>query len=186
MIRKFIFFALTILLTAPVMAKEIGGVEFPESRTVNEQDLTLNGVGARKKFFIKVYVAGLYLTNKSSDSTAIIESNDTMSLSLEIVSGLVDKDKMTKAIVEGFDNATGGDTAAIQPKIDQFVAILQEGVEKQDRFDFDYIADTGIIISKNGEEKATIEGHDFKQALFGIWLADKPAQKSLKSNLLGQ
>jgi hypothetical protein len=36
----------------------------------------------------------------------------------------------------------------------------------------------------NGESKGTIEGADFAQALFSIWLGQKPVSKSLKVALL--
>jgi hypothetical protein len=31
-----------------------------------------------------------------------------------------------------------------------------------------------------------IDGLDFKRALFGIWLGDKPVQKELKDKMLGK
>ena len=44
----------------------------------------------------------------------------------------------------------------------------------------------GVEVYKNQEKGSLTEGLIFKQALFGIWLGDKPAQRSLKKELLGQ
>ena len=40
--------------------------------------------------------------------------------------------------------------------------------------------------NKNGVKKGTIEGLDFKKALFGIWLGNKPADDDLKDGMLGK
>ena len=36
------------------------------------------------------------------------------------------------------------------------------------------------------EAKRAVKGKDFKKALFGIWLCDKPADKNLKAGMLGK
>jgi hypothetical protein len=38
---------------------------------------------------------------------------------------------------------------------------------------------------KNGKMLGTIEGLEFKKALFGIWLGNNPADKDLKAGMLG-
>ena len=44
----------------------------------------------------------------------------------------------------------------------------------------------GVEAYKNGALASVTKGVEFKKALFGIWLGDKPAQKSLKKEMLGQ
>ncbi len=185
MMQKTLFVVSALFLFSSVSAKEIGGVTIQPTHTVNGQTLKLNGAGARTKFFIKVYIASLYLSENSSDAKAILESDDTSAILLEITSGLVNKKKMVNAISEGFDNATAGNTSAIQAEINQFIKVFDAGVDKKDQFVFAYAADTGTVISKNGTEVTTIKGDAFKHALFGIWLSDHPAQKSLKKQMLG-
>ena len=186
MIRNLTLIGLLFSLSIPAFASEIAGVQFDDSINIQGTALQLNGVGTRNKFFMTIYAAALYLDHQEADASKILSTNTPISLSLEIVSGFVNKDKMSKAISEGFDNATHGNTAPIQNEIDQFLTQLQSGVEKKDRFKFSYIPDVGTIISKNGQEQTTIQGEAFRTAFFGIWLSDKPAQKSLKKALLGQ
>jgi len=50
-----------ILAAAAAEAKDVAGVKVPDSVSVNNQTLALNGAGIRKKLFIKVYVGALYL-----------------------------------------------------------------------------------------------------------------------------
>ena len=177
---------LALLLQAPIHARTESGVDFPETLDVQGQPLTLNGTGTRKKLFMKLYAAALYLESASTDAADILAADAPMSLSLEITSGLIDSEKMEKAVAEGFDKSTNGNTASIQDRIDRFLAVLREKIEKKDNFQFDYLPGAGTAVMKNGEEKTVIEGKDFKSALFGIWLSEKPVQKNLKNGLLGK
>ncbi len=174
------------LLSSPAFAKSVGGVEFPETVTVGGSELVFNGAGLRKKLFIKLYAAGLYLESPSTEGTSIIADDKTQSLSLTIISGLISSEKMEDAVVEGFQHSASNNLPALQTRIDKFITVLREEIKKKDQFAFNYLPGSGTRIMKNGSEKAVIEGLDFKSALFGIWLSKKPAQKSLKEELLGK
>jgi len=179
---------LGILLLAPALqAKTLGGVELPETLAVHDDILVLNGAGMREKWFLDIYVAGLYLAKPSSDAKQIIEADAPMAIALHLVSGMLTSEKMQAATEEGFENATGGKTEPIRPFIDAFIDVFREKLEKGDEFDISYQPGTGVEITKNGKHQATIDGGlPFKRALFGIWLSDKPAQESLKQALLGK
>lgn len=49
-----------------------------------------------------------------------------------------------------------------------------------------YVPGKGVNVLKNGKYQDTIGDLVFKQALFGIWLADTPVDDDLKAELLGQ
>ena len=57
---------LIIFTSLEVSALEIAGVDVPQSVTIENKALVLNGAGIRKKLFIKVYVGSLYLTAKQT------------------------------------------------------------------------------------------------------------------------
>ena len=42
-----------------------------------------------------------------------------------------------------------------------------------------------VYLYKNGEERGSFRGLEFKQALFGIWLGGNPADDDLKEGMLG-
>jgi hypothetical protein len=92
---------------------------------------------------------------------------------------------MENATREGFENATQGNTEPIKIQIEEFISVFKEKIEEDDIFDLIYLPGKGLEVYKNSELKSRIEGLDFKQALFGIWLSEKPAQKSLKKEMLG-
>ncbi len=48
----------------------MAGVDLPDTAQVGSTTLVLNGMGLRTKMMVKVYVAGLYVTQKTSDAVA--------------------------------------------------------------------------------------------------------------------
>lgn len=176
-----------LLCTAGVtQAREIAGVSLDASIDVNGQPLVLNGAGLRKKLLFKLYVGSLYLTASGGNAKAIIDADAPMAIRLNILSELLTRDKMLAALNEGFEKSTGGNTAPIQGGIDQMVQAMQDAIEPGDQYTLSYLPDQGTSVMKNGESRVIIPGLAYKQALFGIWLSDKPAQKSLKEAMLGQ
>jgi hypothetical protein len=172
---------LALVFALPVQA------EIPATLKVDGEALALNGQGIRTKWMMKIYHGGLYLPAKSSDATAIVAADEPMAIRLEMVSSLITSEKMKDATNEGFEFSTGGNMAPLQQPIDEFINVFEEEIKDGDIFDMAYIPGKGVEVYKNSALKKTIDaGLPFKQALFGIWLGDKPAQKALKQGMLGK
>ncbi len=186
--RKQIFTFLMFITTVfTVNAQQtVSGVKVDSKLNLEGQSLVLNGAGTRVKMFMDMYVGALYLEKKSSNANEIINSKDAAAIKLNIVSGLITSDKMVSAINEGFENSTGKKTAPLKVKIDKFKGFFKEEIKKGDVFVILYNPEDGVVVYKNGTKKGSIDGHDFKKALFGIWLCDKPADKDLKEEMLGK
>lgn len=165
--------------------KEISGVIPAKTITVANQQLTFNGAGLREKYFLDLYVGSLYVSTKSNDANKVMKANESMAIIIDIVSGLVSSEKMITAINEGFEKSTNGNTALFKDRIESFKAAFKEEITEGDHFVIAYIKGSGTEIHKNGKKIKTIEGLDFKQALFGIWLCNNPADESLKEGMLG-
>ncbi|HPW86270.1 MAG TPA: chalcone isomerase family protein [Chitinophagales bacterium] len=163
----------------------VNGVSVPAKLKTATTELNLNGAGVRKKAFFKVYVLSLYVKNKSKDAAAILKSNDEIAVRLQITSGVVNSENMEEAIREGFGKSLNGKVAPLQSKIDNFIEIFsKEAIKEGDIFTLNYVPGTGLKAYKNGKLLSTIEGEDFKKALFGIWLSDNPVDAGLKTALL--
>ena len=174
-------------LTAPVQASNIGGVELKESIKLGEENLFLNGAGQRTKLFIDLYIAALYLTDKTKDAQAIIQADEVMLLQIHVISDLINSENLSRGTMEGFNKSTSNNTAAIQGQINEFLKAFKEPIKIGDTFEIVYQPGKGITVVKNRHIiKRLPENLVFKRALFGIWLSDKPAQVSLKNNLLGK
>lgn len=178
-----LFMAVLVSSTA-VAQKEVGGVMLPATEKFKEHTLHLNGAGVREKLWIDLYAAGLYLHQKSKNAEEILNSDQPMSIKLHIVSKLITSDKMVEAVTKGFENSTSGNTAPIQNEIDTMLGFFKEDIKKNDIFDLVYVPSKGVVAYKNGKERGVVKGKEFKRALFGIWLSNRPADDGLRDELL--
>lgn len=177
---------LTAALCAPASAMTVGGVDVPETYSVNNTDLELNGAGVRSKWFIDLYVGSLYLPEPVSNGQSVIDADEPQAITLHIVSGMITSDRMTEATLEGFEASTDDNMAPVQDDIDQFMGVFKDEIVEGDVFDLVYVPAKGVEVFKNGKLKDTVGDLAFKKALFGIWLSDNPAQDDLKQEMLGQ
>jgi len=186
MLKKLSVLMLSVfMMTSLCHGKEVAGIGIPESLEAGQVTLTLNGSGVRSKL-IKLYVGGLYLAQKSNDAETIMTADEPMAVRLHIISSMITSKKMEEAVREGFLNSTGGKTEPLKAQIEGFISVFKDEIKKNDIFDLIYSPGKGTDVYKNSEYRSTIEGLPFKQALFGIWLCDKPAQASLKDGMLGK
>lgn len=178
---------LAIVIASTTFAQtEVAGVELPDNFQVGEAELSLNGAGVREKFWMDMYAGGLYTAQKMTDAQKVMDADAPMVIKIHIVSGLISSDKMSSAIEDGFKNSTKGNTKPYRVKIDKFISFFSDEITKNDVFDITYTPSSGVVVFKNDKELGSIEGVDFKKALFGIWFCDKPADKDLMKGMLGQ
>lgn len=164
---------------------EVGSVMLPTKVNFGGQDLSLNGAGIRKKAMVlKLYSGGLYLAKEMHNADAVINTDETMAIKLHITSGFVSSEAMMDAVNEGFDKSLDGKTGPLQTEIKKFISFFSDEIVEDNVFDITYQKGTGVVVYKNDKELGTIEGMDFKKALFGIWLGDEPADKKLKKAML--
>ena len=162
----------------------IEGVALPATIKAKTEKLVLNGGGLREKYFLDLYVSGLYLKSKSTNADAIIKADEAMAIRIEIVSKLISSKKMISAIEEGMEKYTGGKTAALSQEIEDFKSAFSEEMVVGDIYNLIYIPGDGLTIYKNDKKVKNIKGLKFKQAAFGIWLCDEPADEDLKEGML--
>jgi len=182
---KKILLVLAIVMSANFSTAQtkVGDVTLPNKVTLSGESMDLNGAGMREKLWIDLYAGGLYVQTKSSDANTVINADAPMAMKLHIVSGLVSQSKMVNAVNEGFEKSTSGKaTAAEQAK---FISFFNDEITKGDVFDIVY-ANGEVTVYKNDTKKGSIPGLEFKKALFGIWLGNKPADKDLKKGMLGK
>jgi len=182
---KYLLSILTLFLAFGSSAQlTIEGVTLPSTLKANNENLILNGGGLREKYFLDLYVGGLYLKAKSSNANTIIKADEAMAIRIEIVSKLISSDKMIEAIEEGMEKSTGGKTQELSNEIKEFKAAFSEAIVVGDIYNLIYTPGDGFTIYKNNKKVKTIKGLKFKQAAFGIWLCNDPADEDLKEGML--
>jgi hypothetical protein len=179
---------LLVLLAAPALAAEVAGVKVDDRAKVEASDLVLNGAGLRIKYFLNIYVAGLYLTEKKSTSADILALPGAKRISMRLMRGLSAK-QLTDALELGMrDNASAAEREALRGRLDELAGIMNalQSAKAGDLIALDWLPGTGTRIVLNGEPRGKIiAGEDFYRALLRIWLGEDPAQESLKKALLG-
>src|SRR5438128_7294625 len=181
--RKSLLGLVLSLAAAITLAGEVAGVSLPDTTTVEGKTLKLNGMGLRTKVVFKVYVAGLYLETPSKDAAAVISSDQVKQMELSLLRSL-DHSKITEAITEGFEKNSKSQLAGVKARLNRLNSMIPN-VEKGDRITLTYVPGKGTIVSAKNVEKGVIEGKDFADALFAVWLGPNPVQADLKKGLLG-
>jgi chalcone isomerase-like protein len=166
-----------------LLGATLAGVTLPDSATVAGKTLVLNGLGLRTKMVFKVYVAGLYLVQKSSDAAAIIKADAPKQVVMQFVRS-VTKDQMIEAFDESFKNNAPEALTTMKADVDRLLGAF-EPLKEGDQMVFTYVPATGTTLSIAGKDKVTIAGAPFAQALFSAWLGPKPPSADLKKGLLG-
>lgn len=184
--KTFLLSLATLLVSFQFQAQSIivSDREIPTQMDIQNVNLKLNGAGIREKFFMDMYVGGLYLLESPKNGETVINLNQPMAIKIHIVSGLISSKKMINAVEDGFKNSTDGNEDKYQKKIDEFISFFKDDINKEDVFDILYHPKRGSSVYKNNSKKGTIEGFGFKQALFGIWLSDNPVDDDLKEAML--
>jgi len=186
--RKIALSFAVVMLALPMAfnlpAATLAGVTLPDTAQVGGKALTLNGLGLRTKFAVKVYVVGLYLEQKSSDPSAIIKADAPKRIVMRFVHSAT-KNQMTDAFDESFNDNTPDAKKTMKADIDRLLGAL-DPMKEGDQMVFTYIPGTGTTLAINGKDKLTIAGAAFGQVLFSVWLGPKPPNAGLKKGILGQ
>ena len=129
LIMKYLLSVFTILIAFSSNAQlNIEGVTLPATLKASSSELVLNGGGLREKYFLDLYVSGLYLESKNTNADAIIKADEPMAIRIEIVSKLISSDKMVDAIEDGMKKSTGGNTEALSTEIAEFKSAFSEEI----------------------------------------------------------
>ncbi len=185
--KKILLLVCCVLLSWNAGAMEVSGVKLADSIHLGSRDLVLNGAGLRTKFFFRVYVAALYLGEKTHVAEVALDQPGEKRIELHILREL-SYDEMLNAFSEAMTaNHTPAEMQALEPQLRELAVIFHAvgEVREGDVVALDYLPERGTRFIVNGALKGSIPGEVFNRALFKIWLGDKPAQPDLKQKMLG-
>jgi hypothetical protein len=178
---------LSLMLVVPTLtfAATLADVKLDDKVVVNGQTLTLNGIGLRKKFFIKVYVGGLYLQAKSSNPAAILAADSSRRMVMHFLYG-VSKDQMCDAWSEGLEANVPNASAEVKKSFATLCSWM-EPIPKGNRLVLTYVPGTGTTVEVNGKNKGTLPGKATADAIVSTWIGPKPAMgDDFKNAILGK
>lgn len=169
-------------------ARELAGVTLDEQVVIEgvEQPLVLNGAAIRYKFFFKVYVGALYLTEKTQAAQTVLQGEQANRVVMHFLYDEVPAKKLVNAWNEGF--AENNDKQLMQgigSRLEKFNSLFGD-VSKGDVVLLDYVPGEGTRVNIRGQRVGLIQGADFNRALLSVWLGEEPVTEELKQGMLGQ
>lgn len=169
------------MLASRAFAKEVSGVDMPDALPVAGKSLGLRGAGVRSMFVFKVYAAGLYADPSAG---ADVATADVVKCVRMVMMRNVGREKMVDAIRSGFERNSKAQLPQLEGRLAKLAGAMPAELKKGMVMDLTYVPGTGTVISGVGPS-LTLEGKDFGDALFQVWLGKNPVDESLKKKLLG-
>jgi len=180
---------LAVMTTPRAGAATLEGLEFEDGIRLANHELRLNGLGVRKIFFIKAYVAGLYVDEKVTTLPAMVALAGPKRLQLRMLRS-AGPDDFNSALVAGIrKNASEAELLRLADRVGQLEHTIERigSTVKGDVIDLDYLPGLGTRLALNGAKQGqAIVGADFYAVILGIFIGDKPVDAMLKKGLLGQ
>ena len=173
---------LLVALAAPVAAREVRGIDVPESIRVEGHTLRLNGAGIRRRFFFDIYVIGLYVERPTTDLAAVLAANTPRQVRIHLVRA-VSAQQMRDAVAEGFRRSAGDAMPGLETRLARLEAMLRAG-GPGDVTTLTWIPGRGTVVTDDGHEIGTIEGKDCADVVFGVWIGPRPVDDGLARTLL--
>ena len=163
-------------------ATEVEGTKFTKEYLAEGKNLRLTGAGLFRYWGFKACTGALYLEEGASVEAVL--SDTAKRIELEYFRAIKGKDfgpATDKSIAKNVDART---YERLRPQIDYHNS-LYEDVQPGDRYSLTYIPGKGTELALNGKTIGVIEGAEFAQAVFSIWLGTRPINNSFKKQILG-
>ena len=177
------FFIKTIASDIPPTEK--GGSKFEHAIKLNGKILTLRGVTVRKFemssiSLLTIYSVGLYLPEGVDISGPIPDVEKALILEYHLD---VPKEKVVQAIRESVYANPDVNAPLVEPDF-QKLSDAFDSPQKGDRYEFPYIPGQGTAMIKSRKIMTLIQGRNFEQAFFGIWLSPHGNDHQMRCELL--
>lgn len=169
-------------------AREVEGFRFDPTLRLGGQELVLNGVGVRRRFFVPVYVAALYVPQRSSDPEVLLTQRGPRRMAMRFVREVEAELFMTSLDVGMRRHYTTQQLEAWRDQWRTLTTVISTMVlaRRSDHVTWDYTPQEGARVMQNSVARVpSMPGEDFYNAVLRVWLGPQPADEDLKRGLLG-
>ena len=183
--KNFLLFIVVLLLGIGIQAAEYKDVTLPDEVTVDGVKKVLNGMAMREVFkfgfYVKIYVGGLYLKEKSSDADAILASPETKQIIIEHTRSIGASD-----MLEGW----AGTKKGCVEKCEEWDAAYKEfakyigAVKKGTRYTFTFYPDR--LKMETPAKTGEIKSASFSKNMLHIFIkSDQIVSEAFRKEMLG-
>lgn len=177
-------------VTLPAAAYKVGDVDVPDTAKVGGKELSLNGAGERRTMgVVKMYVAGLYLEKSAKSAAEALGAKGAKRITL-IMQKSIPSSVLSNLFYDAIaKNVSASELPPLKDRLEKMKAILSDKIPQTnsgESISFDAVPGKGMVISYSAKPSLSevIPGEDFVRAVYKIWLGEKPAEETLKQNLL--
>ena len=174
-----------LLCCGSARAATVEGVTFPDTYPVGGQTLVLNGVGLRTLTIlnVRVYVAALYLAQRSHDAQQILASTTPKVLQLEFLrSGSKDQVDHQFRAGEEINCGSGGCDPSDQADFDRMVAAAP-AARAGETFTF-VISNNGVRFYADNNLLFQSNKADLGRLILQGFIGQRPPSEDLRKGLL--
>ena len=186
MARKLLAALLCAALASGAFAATLNGVTLRDTYPMNGQTLVLNGIGLRTLtiFKVKIYVAGLYLAQRSHDAQQILASPGPKVLVLRFLHA-GSKAEVEKEYRAGeAQNCGNGECAPTDETDFERLVAAAPAVEPGDTTTYIFTG-AGVQVYANQTLIGNFANKDLAYRLLAGFIGDHPPSPELKQALLG-
>jgi long-chain acyl-CoA synthetase len=167
-------------------AATLAGVTLPDTYTVDDHTLVLNGLGLRTLtiFAIRAYVAGLYLPQPTHDAQQILASTTPKVIILKFIRG-ASKERIERQYRAGeaVNCGDGGCDPADEGDFEHLVAVAP-AVKPGDTSTYVFTA-TSVRVFANDRMIDEFHNRDLAYRLLSGFIGNRPPSQDLRRGLLG-
>lgn len=186
--RQILFILLFFSLSGLSAAEN---VEFANELTINNGGkIPFRNYAVFAPVSFSIYAVGLYVEGSETDNMKLKDADRPMAIQLVSLYRKLKMKTLMEELRRGFRYGMNHDKEfikSIQSRIDKFVGFLENSGQqpkKYSRITFLYVPGEGTHIGFNDTFLGTIDGYDFKRALFGIWLNNNCANDELRDRMI--
>jgi hypothetical protein len=165
-------------------AADMDGIFMPDARVADGTHMRLNGIGLRtfSVLGIRVYVAGLYLEQRSDNADTILHSRQMKLLDIRFLRD-VDAEHARAAWRDGFEQNCKSPCYLDPRDVQNFLAAVPS-MSKGDETTLLFTS-KGVHITCNGRPMGEIADPHFAETILATFIGPEPPTPRLKRELLG-
>lgn len=152
--------------------KQVGGVNMPDSLTLQGRTIALAHMQLHKRLFFKVYVWSLYLEEQPRSASEAISSNSVKRLHFRFLRD-ISREQLVGSLRAGLQKNPDLRQGPMADHLQVLLASLRD-VQKGEDLVITYLPGVGLEIAGGASGGAFIPGKGFADALFAVWLEAHP------------
>lgn len=165
---------LLLLVASPAWARR---AELPPQIAVAGKPLTLNGKATFRKWFFSIYDVGLYLERRTRSAQDVVGSEQLKRLHLRLLRD-APRDQMVNILRWRLQTVAGADYPKLEARVNTLLDAIPDAKSGANLY-ITWVPGRGTVFSGDDGRELVIDGKDFADALFNVWLQDKRVRPGL-------